>query len=138
LPSWSLEVGEARARAAEAALRDPRRRAGMLMRPAAADAPPERLWLDVFSRLRTCTGDEKPCSWSGPPDEAPAGCRPWFEWPHARGGTTVLFGHWAALGFHRVAGAIGLDSACSWGGRLTAWRLEDGAVVQQPLIDAVA
>lgn len=137
LPSWTLEEAEARARAAEAALRSPETRTAMLVRPAAPDAPETRRALDVFSRLRTCTAAEEACSWSGPPEGAPEGCRPWFEWPHRRGRETVLFGHWAALGLHRAPGAVALDSACSWGGSLTALRLEDGTTVQEPLRDAV-
>lgn len=137
LPAWSLEEAERRARAAETALRDPGRRAAMLVRPAGPDAPAERRDLDVFARLRTCTGAGEPCPWTGPPEGAPAGCRPWFEWPHRRGEATVLFGHWAALGFHRADGAVALDTGCAWGGELTAYRLEDGAVVRQPLLDAI-
>ncbi|MEZ5331155.1 MAG: symmetrical bis(5'-nucleosyl)-tetraphosphatase [Thermoanaerobaculia bacterium] len=137
LPSWTLEEAERRARGAETALRAGATRAAMLARPAPADAPGARAALDVLSRLRTCTEEERPCSWSGSPGGAPEGCRPWFGWPHRRGTARVLFGHWAALGLHRSAGAVGLDSGCSWGQELTAFRLEDGAVVQEPLRDAV-
>jgi len=135
LPSWDLAEADRRARAAEAALRDPATRHAMLERPAARGAPRERRDLDVLARLRTCTLAEEPCPWSGLPEGAPEGCRPWFEWPHRRGEATVLFGHWAALGFHRAPGAIALDSGCAWGGALTAWRIEDGAAVRQPVVD---
>jgi bis(5'-nucleosyl)-tetraphosphatase (symmetrical) len=74
---------------------------------------------------------------SGRPKEAPAGCLPWFSIPRREsGGATVIFGHWAALGFRTGPDFIALDSGCVWGGKLTAVRLEDGAVFQVGLRDA--
>jgi bis(5'-nucleosyl)-tetraphosphatase (symmetrical) len=137
LPSWDPAEAERRARAAEAVLRDRATRHAMLVRPARRSGPSERRDLEVLARLRTCTVGEEPCPWTGPPQGAPEGCRPWFEWPHRRGEATVLFGHWAALGFHRVPGAIALDSGCAWGGELTAWRIDDATAVRQPRLDAL-
>jgi bis(5'-nucleosyl)-tetraphosphatase (symmetrical) len=37
----------------------------------------------------------------------------------------VIFGHWSALGLHRAAGLVGLDTGCVWGGALTAVDLDD-------------
>ena len=65
--------------------------------------------------------------------EAPAGAVPWFEAPGRKeGGITYLFGHWAAQGLQLETHAIGLDSGCVWGGTLTALRLEDRALFQEP------
>ena len=74
----------------------------------------------------------------GPPGEAPDGSRPWFEDSAVlRQGYTVVFGHWAQLGFFRSPGAVCLDSGCVYGGELTAYRLDDGSGVHEPVADAV-
>ena len=49
--------------------------------------------------------------------------------------TTVVCGHWAALGLRIRADLLALDSGCVWGGALTAVRLEDRAVFQQPSLE---
>lgn len=76
--------------------------------------------------------------YTGPPGAAPDGLRPWFT-PAAvvRQGYTVIFGHWAMLGFFRARDVICLDSGCVYGGRLTALRLDDGQIVQQEVIDDI-
>jgi len=138
LPEWTVAAAERRARRLEQALqqqgasrllrRKPRRRRDAL--------PRLRQALYAFTALRTLRRDGAPCRFSGPPGEAPAGCLPWFEHPERRSvGQRVVFGHWAALGFHRSAGILGLDSGCVWGQRLTAIRLEDGAVFQEATAD---
>ena len=61
------------------------------------------------------------------PDEHPQGLYPWYTLAHKRDpGYTVLFGHWAALGYQRMESYIALDSGCVWGGCLTAYRLDGG------------
>ena len=74
-----------------------------------------------------------------PPERGPAGCIPWFD---ARGrksaNHTILFGHWAALGFRFSEKLLALDSGCLWGGRLTAVRLDDRRVFQIPCEQYVA
>jgi bis(5'-nucleosyl)-tetraphosphatase (symmetrical) len=47
----------------------------------------------------------------------------------------VVCGHWAALGLQIAPGLVALDSGCVWGGRLSAVRLEDHAVFQEPMAD---
>lgn len=58
----------------------------------------------------------------------PPGLHPWFMLPNPALTTgRVLFGHWAAIGGHTASTRfIGLDTACVWGGCLTALRLDDG------------
>jgi bis(5'-nucleosyl)-tetraphosphatase (symmetrical) len=92
----------------------------------------------VMTRVRTCRADGRLCrDFKGPPDEAPRGCSPWYALPRrASRGSTVVFGHWAALGLHRADGVLGLDTGCVWGGPLTAVRLDDGALFQQPNVEA--
>jgi bis(5'-nucleosyl)-tetraphosphatase (symmetrical) len=144
-PAWTPERAEELARETEAALRG---RSPDLL--ASNDRklderwderlPPEervRVALAGFARIRTLDEGGRMCaSFSGPPDQAPEGCRPWFVDPERRsGGVTVLFGHWAALGLWMEDGLAGLDSGCAWGRELTALRLDDGRLIQQHSID---
>ena len=140
LPHWTPEDAEEAARGLEAVLRDPGRRRRLIDR---ALVPPEhdpwvgpRAALGAFASLRTCTAAGKPCRHKGPPAEAPPGCLPWFQVPGRRSSeVTVVFGHWAAMGLRLEKRAIGLDSGCVWGQRLTAIRLEDRAVFQHETVD---
>jgi bis(5'-nucleosyl)-tetraphosphatase (symmetrical) len=76
------------------------------------------------------------CDFSGSPEQAPENCRPWFEfWPPLEHGITLVCGHWAALGLHLGPGLVVLDSGCVWGGALTAIRLEDMQIIQQPTVE---
>lgn len=85
----------------------------------------------VFTRLRTCTRSGETSSFSGPPDEAPAGFMPWFRIPERRNkDATIITGHWAAMGLHLEPNLLAIDTGCVWGRQLTAVRLEDRAVFQ--------
>ncbi len=56
---------------------------------------------------------------------------PWFDMPQRRtAGTPIVFGHWSTLGLVLRPDLIGLDTGCVWGGKLTALRLSDRALVQ--------
>jgi bis(5'-nucleosyl)-tetraphosphatase (symmetrical) len=142
LPQWSLEEAEALAWEVQEALRSRRRYALLqLMEEGGSelrfgpDLPErERVWLalQVFTRIRTLKPTGELClEFDGPPAHAPDGCRPWFELYSFPPGTTVVFGHWAALGLHLGRNAVGLDTGCVWGGSLTALRLEDRQVFQE-------
>jgi bis(5'-nucleosyl)-tetraphosphatase (symmetrical) len=143
-PRWSLDEAAALAAEVEAALSGDRwlevlasdREPMVPWRPELEGASRLQSIAEVLTRLRTCRDDGQPCSsFSGPPEEAPAGCHPWFSHPRRRSlGATVIFGHWAALGLRRGPDTWALDSGCVWGGELTALRLDDGAVFQQPAI----
>ncbi|MXY05213.1 MAG: symmetrical bis(5'-nucleosyl)-tetraphosphatase [Gammaproteobacteria bacterium] len=67
-------------------------------------------------------------SHKGTLDEAPSGCRPWFELAEGvPAGQRLLFGHWAALDGHTGKdNLIALDTGCVWGRSLTALCLESG------------
>lgn len=119
LPRWSLAEAAERARGLERRIR-------------AGETLHNHPELSVFTRLRFIDGDGVPDY--GPkcaPEEAPD-ATPWFQARPADPGTTVLFGHWASLGLMLAPGYAGLDTGCVWGDRLTAYRLEDGAVISVP------
>jgi bis(5'-nucleosyl)-tetraphosphatase (symmetrical) len=85
-----------------------------------------RFTVNCLTRLRYCTAEGKLLpKLKGPPDTAPEGALPWFEVPKRRAAKDrVVFGHWSALGLMRSPTALGLDTGCVWGGRLTAVKLE--------------
>lgn len=142
-PEWS--VGLAEALAAETAQRLRGDKAKKLL-AAYGDKRAER-WRDDLegterartvlaglTRIRTVTPAGRLCpEFSGPPEEAPEGCIPWFEIAERKSaGPTVVFGHWAALDVRIGEGIAALDSGCAWGKSLTALRLDDGRVFQEP------
>ncbi|MEE8339152.1 MAG: symmetrical bis(5'-nucleosyl)-tetraphosphatase, partial [Xanthomonadales bacterium] len=88
----------------------------------------------ILTRIRFCdSGGKILTSASGPPGTAPPPYRPWFKHKHRQTrDITIAFGHWAALGLYVKNRLLGVDSACVWGGRLTAIRLEDHKVFQVP------
>ena len=145
-PRWTPEEAESLARDVALVLRDPERRRPLIDRSFAVESRrgtartlrfEQSAVLAALTGLRTCDASGEPCKFKGPPEEAPAGCLPWFEVPGRRSaGATVVFGHWAALGLRIASGAIALDSGCVWGNRLSAIRLEDRVVFQQRALDA--
>lgn len=145
-PEWTLSQAAELARETEAALRDGfapgllagfERKADERWDDTLLDGDRARVALAGFARLRTLQSDGRMCgSFSGPPKEAPDGCRSWFDMPERRSrGETIIFGHWAALGLWLREGVAGLDSGCAWGRELTALRLEDGKLFQQKTVD---
>jgi bis(5'-nucleosyl)-tetraphosphatase (symmetrical) len=86
-----------------------------------------RIIVNAMTRMRlvnrrgTLELDHKQGPASAPPEYAP-----WYDHPQrASRGTTVIFGHWAALGLLVREDVVCLDSGCVWGRSLTALRLED-------------
>ena len=61
---------------------------------------------------------------------------PWYK--IYRGRKIVLFGHWPAKAPRIAARAIGLDTACVYGGRLTAFIVESNQFVSVPARRAYA
>lgn len=90
----------------------------------------------VLTRIRTCTPAGELSSFSGPPENTPAGYMPWFHVPNRRStDATIITGHWAALGLRLEPNHLAIDSGCVWGRQLTAVRLEDRAVFQVDYAD---
>jgi bis(5'-nucleosyl)-tetraphosphatase (symmetrical) len=92
-----------------------------------------RVAINAMTRMRMLTeAGELDMDFKKPPEEAPPGLRPWFEATRTGGPLPrVFFGHWAALGLRVTNSVVGLDSGCAWGGWLTAYRLDDGAIFQE-------
>ena len=90
-----------------------------------------RLLTNFFTRMRFCRGDAS-LELTHKTLQAPAGYRPWFEFPRPDR-TNIVFGHWAALeGNTGLPHIHALDTGCVWGRTLTAMRLEDGQLFQCP------
>jgi bis(5'-nucleosyl)-tetraphosphatase (symmetrical) len=91
-----------------------------------------RCIVNALTRIRYCTPDGT-MDFSTKESDGPgaAALLPWFEVPGRKtADITVVFGHWSALGLVMRANLIGLDTGCVWGGKLTAVRLADRALVQ--------
>lgn len=139
LPDWTPKAAAAHARRVSKRLRNPKTVAALLgPRPEAdAEALPHWLALEALTRVRTVDRRGRPYAFSGPPQEAPSGCVPWFAYPQRRSSRSeILFGHWAALGIHRQNGTTCLDSGCAWGGHLSALRLDDRELFQQNVLES--
>jgi bis(5'-nucleosyl)-tetraphosphatase (symmetrical) len=95
--------------------------------------PRLRFIVNALTRLRFCdthgTMDFKLKESGVAP--AGSGLMPWFDVPGRRSAaSTVVFGHWSALGLLMRPGLIGVDSGCVWGGKLTAVCLQDHSLLQ--------
>lgn len=88
--------------------------------------------IKVLTRLRACSPDgQMESSFNGSPERIPIGYLPWFKVEHRQHrDTTIVCGHWAALGLHCEDRLLAIDSGCVWGRQLTAVRLEDRAIFQ--------
>ncbi len=139
-PGWSQAQVRVEAAEAHALLAGPRGRALLAAcfdgtrEPWSPDLPPIRraaATLALLTRLRYVEADGTPARGAMPPEDAPPGRLPWFLHPERpRGWQRIVFGHWASLGLHVAGDIAALDSGYTWGGALTALRLEDGAVFQ--------
>jgi bis(5'-nucleosyl)-tetraphosphatase (symmetrical) len=64
---------------------------------------------------------------------------PWFDIPgRASANSTVIFGHWSALGLLLRKNVIALDTGCLWGGPMSAIRLGDRQLFQVSCNNPVA
>jgi diadenosine tetraphosphatase ApaH/serine/threonine PP2A family protein phosphatase len=89
----------------------------------APGVPLEQQDSDVLLNVRTVDA-------AGKPSARPNAGMLWGSvWP---GPELVLFGHHASAGLQRHPHAIGLDTGCVYGGRLTAYVLPEGRFVSVP------
>ncbi len=92
-----------------------------------------RCIVNALTRMRLCSPDgvmdfKEKESAGAPPGSA---LLPWFDLAGRRSaGTPVVFGHWSALGLLLRPDVVGLDSGCVWGGKLSAYCLNDRSVLQ--------
>lgn len=141
LPEWTPELAESLARELEAVLRgagwrdflarmygnEPRR-----WDPGLQGQDRWRLIANGMTRTRYLHADgglefQHKCG----PADAPAELRPWFDHPERRSrDVRVFFGHWSSLGLLLRPDLVALDTGCLWGGRLSAYRLDDGRLFQ--------
>jgi bis(5'-nucleosyl)-tetraphosphatase (symmetrical) len=142
LPQWDVAAAQALAREVEAELRGrhekfletlygsrPERWADDLKGPDRL-----RVIVNAMTRLRFCTAEGvMEFETKGETAQAPKGYMPWFEVPGRKSaGSTVVCGHWSALGLRIAPRLLALDTGCVWGGRLSAVRLEDRRLYQVP------
>lgn len=143
LPQWSIAQAQALAHEVETALRGEQHMA--FIAHMYGNEPNHwkddlhglgrlRMITNAMTRMRFCTPQgEMEFIHKGKPDQPPAGFLPWFQVPErASRDTTLICGHWSALGLRMENNFIALDSGCLWGGQLSAVRLEDRQVFQIP------
>jgi bis(5'-nucleosyl)-tetraphosphatase (symmetrical) len=135
-PQWDFEQAQACARELETALQGP----GYVQLfqhmygdepkrwdPALSGMERLRFIVNCFTRLRFVgPAGELDLKTKGSPGSQPHGYLPWYQVPDRRSeGLHLLFGHWSTVGEVQAAhNALGLDTGCVWGGRLTALRLD--------------
>jgi bis(5'-nucleosyl)-tetraphosphatase (symmetrical) len=141
IPQWELATAESLAREVQDALRGPDY-CEFLSRlygsePSAWDdalsgADRTRVVVNAMTRMRFCSdAGVMEFRAKGGLDAAPAGYRPWFEVPGRKtASSTVVCGHWSALGLRIDPHLIALDTGCVWGGALTAVRIGDRRIFQ--------
>jgi len=141
LPSWDAPRARELAAEVEAALRGAHyRQLAQHMygnqpdhwHEALAGHDRSRVVVNAMTRLRICTADGRmDLSYKGAIDGVPPGYMPWFEVPGRRSAeSTVICGHWSALGLRIAPNLLALDTGCLWGRQLTAIRLEDRRLFQ--------
>jgi bis(5'-nucleosyl)-tetraphosphatase (symmetrical) len=93
--------------------------------------------LGYFTRVRTCYADGGiNGNFDGELASIPRDSLPWFALPNAGWHTHhIVFGHWAALGWHPTTRTTCVDSGCVWGQRLSALRLDDHSTVSVAACD---
>lgn len=101
---------------------------------ALAGADRLRCVINALTRLRFVAADgSMDFTAKGDAHAGPPGHVPWFDHPRrATRDVPVVFGHWSTLGLLNRPDAVGLDTGCVWGGRLTAMRWPDRTLFQVP------
>jgi len=141
LPQWNVAQAQDLAREVETALRG--KQAHDFLKHMYGNHPDSwrddltgykrlRVITNALTRMRICSAEgAMEFKFKGEVQDIPADFMPWFEVPgRASETSTIVCGHWSALGLKLTAKVIALDSGCLWGGALTALRLEDRKLFQ--------
>jgi bis(5'-nucleosyl)-tetraphosphatase (symmetrical) len=148
LPSWSWGQSLSLAREVETQLSGPHYRrylAGMygdeptMWQPRLSGADRFRFCVNVFTRMRAIAANGAiDLRYKGLIGSMPTELTPWFDVPSVRRAKrTIYAGHWSAIGLTKREQVVSLDTGCVWGNSLTAVRLDDGKIFQEPCRDAV-
>ena len=102
-----------------------------------------RVVVNAMTRMRyvTSTGamEFRAAGNKAPPDQGPQNCTPWFDAAGRKSAaSTIICGHWSALGLIDRPDLLAIDTGCLWGGALTAVRLEDRRIFCLPCREYVA
>lgn len=146
-PHWSIEKAQKQAQKAEKKLRSENWVAYLNAAYRQQSHKPEpwlkeadkwykfRYRINAFTRMRFCDKEGTPdLQEKGGLGQQSTGLVPWFVRRRKlqQDKVTIVFGHWAALGFYQSEQAICIDSGCAWGGALTAVKFTtDGLVSTQ-------
>ena len=140
LPQWTIAQALALAAEVEAALQGPDHPEFLRnMYGNTPDAWDERLTghdrlrviVNAMTRLRLCDAAGVMEFSHKTAVDLPSGYLPWFDVPgRASADTTIVCGHWAALGLTLRDDLAAIDTGCVWGRELTALRLEDRRLYQ--------
>jgi bis(5'-nucleosyl)-tetraphosphatase (symmetrical) len=149
LPQWSVAQAASLAREVEAALRGDDYAA--FLGHMYGNSPHNwddsltgykrlRVIVNAFTRMRICTPDGRmEFRFKGEVQDTPEGYLPWFDVPGRKSaGSTVIFGHWSALGLLNRKDVVALDTGCLWGGPMSAVRLDDRHLFQAACNNPVA
>jgi bis(5'-nucleosyl)-tetraphosphatase (symmetrical) len=141
LPQWDIAAAQSLAREVETELRG--RRHEKFLETLYGSRPDRwaddlsgadrlRVVVNAMTRLRFCTRDGvMEFQTKGETTQAPRGYMPWFDVPGRKSTrSTIVCGHWSALGLRVSPKLLALDSGCVWGGQLSAIRLEDRRLYQ--------
>lgn len=91
-----------------------------------------RVITNAMTRMRVCTAlGGMEFEFKGELNDIPQGFMPWFDVPNRLSeDTTIICGHWSALGLRQRNNVHALDTGCLWGGKLTALCLENQVITQ--------
>ena len=141
IPNWTWEKAVSASEEVSAVLQSPQR--GKFLQKMYGNSPKRwrenrkgwkrlRLITNILTRLRFCDDEGRGAyNASGPPGSQPLPYKPWFKHKHRMTREiSIAFGHWAALGLRVKTRYIAMDSGCVWGGRLSAFKLEDRMLYQ--------
>ncbi len=143
-PQWDVDYAQARAHEVEAVLRSDD--CGDFLAHMYGDEPLRwdaalqgharlRFITNCLTRIRYCTADGAIDLKDKGEPSADSSLVPWFAVAdRASRQARIVFGHWSTLQLPKEnwqeAGVFPLDTGAVWGGKLTAMRLEDGALFQ--------